>query len=105
MGKIAEFISKEILWITASMLLIGRGGEEFLLIFRGLNGDDAYVKTFAIRDEIKNITVPNGDVSISVTMTYGLSEYSLHHTMEENILEIDEKLYMGKESGRDRIIY
>lgn len=81
------------------------GGEEFLLIFPGINGDDAYVKTYAIRDEIKNITVPNGDVSISVTMTYGLSEYSLHHTMEENIREIDEKLYMGKESGRDRIIY
>jgi len=38
-------------------------------------------------------------------MTYGLTEYDLNKTAIENIKEVDEKLYMGKEAGRDRIVY
>ena len=81
------------------------GGEEFLLIFPDLNGDDAYLKVHDIGDEVKKISVPHGDDSVSVTMTYGLSEYSLTRNLEENIKEIDEKLYMGKTGGRNRIVY
>ena len=81
------------------------GGEEFLLIFPGLNGDDAYVKVHDIRDEIKKTVIPNGNDTVSVTMTYGLTEYDLNKSPIENIKEVDEKLYMGKEAGRDRIVY
>lgn len=81
------------------------GGEEFLLILPGLNGDDAYVKVHDVRDEIKKISVNNGEDNISVTMTFGLTEYDLNKSPEENIREVDEKLYMGKQAGRDRIVY
>lgn len=81
------------------------GGEEFLLIFPGLNGDDAYMKAHELRDEIKRIAIPNGNETVSITMTYGLTEYDLNKTAIENIKEVDEKLYMGKEAGRDRIVY
>ncbi len=81
------------------------GGEEFLLIFPRLNGDDAYMKVDRIKDEIKKIAVPHGDKNVSITMTYGLTEYDLGKNLEHNIKEVDEKLYMGKQSGRDRIVY
>ena len=81
------------------------GGEEFLLIFPGLNGDNAYMKAHELRDEIKRIAIPNGNETVSITMTYGLTEYDLNKTAIENIKEVDEKLYMGKEAGRDRIVY
>lgn len=44
-----------------------------------LNGDDAYLAVHDIYKEIKKIEV--------------------------NLKEVDEKLYMGKQSGRDKIVY
>ena len=81
------------------------GGEEFLLVFPDKNGDDAYMLVHDVRDEIKKIAVPKGEERVSVTMTYGLTEYNLNKDLVENIKEVDEKLYMGKQSGRDRIVY
>jgi diguanylate cyclase (GGDEF)-like protein len=81
------------------------GGEEFLIIFPDLNGDESCVKAHVISDEVKKIAVPYENDMVSVTMTYGLSEYSLGNSLEENIKEVDEKLYMGKNSGRNKIVY
>lgn len=81
------------------------GGEEFLLIFPDCNGDDAYIALENVRDSIKNTVVEKNDVKVSVTMTFGLTEYNFASDLEAAIKEADEKLYMGKNSGRDRIIY
>nr|MCR5847280.1 GGDEF domain-containing protein [Lachnospiraceae bacterium] len=81
------------------------GGEEFLMIFPGLNGDEAYIKVYDIYNEIKKVVVPYGEENVSITMTYGLTEFDLGKSTEENIKEVDEKLYMGKQTGRDRIVY
>ena len=81
------------------------GGEEFLLIFPGMNGDDAYIIVDAIRAAVKNRSVKNGDEEVKVTLTYGLTEFDLNKNVIENIKEVDEKLYMGKAAGRDRIVY
>ena len=42
---------------------------------------------------------------IHVTMTFGVEEFGRNHTMESVIQEADRKLYLGKESGRNRVIY
>ena len=81
------------------------GGEEFLMVFPNLNGDEAYVRVHDIYNEIKKIEVPYGDEKVSITMTYGLTEFDLDKRIEDNIKEVDEKLYMGKQSGRDKIVY
>ncbi|MBO4309881.1 MAG: hypothetical protein J5856_02320 [Lachnospiraceae bacterium] len=70
-----------------------------------LNGDDAYLAVHDIYKEIKKIEVPYGSEKVSVTMTYGLTEFDLSKTIEVNLKEVDEKLYMGKQSGRDKIVY
>ena len=38
-------------------------------------------------------------------MTFGLVEYDFRSDLNKILKEADEKLYMGKESGRDRIIF
>ena len=81
------------------------GGEEFLMIFPGLNGDEAYIKVNDIYNEINKMVVPYGEENVSITMTYGLTEFDLGRSTEENIKEVDEKLYMGKQTGRNRIVY
>ena len=38
-------------------------------------------------------------------MTFGLEEYDKNDGMEMAIRRADEKLYQGKETGRDKIVY
>jgi diguanylate cyclase (GGDEF)-like protein len=81
------------------------GGEEFLIVFVDLNGDDAYVKLSHLRETVKDIRLSHINDEVKVTMTYGLTEYDTSKSFEENIKEADEKLYMGKQDGRDKIVY
>ena len=81
------------------------GGEEFLLIFSGVNGDDAFTMLDTLRKKIKNHVFTFGEQEISVTMTFGLTEYDFSGNIDKTIKEADEKLYRGKTGGRDRVVY
>ena len=81
------------------------GGEEFLLLFPDQNGDEAYIKVEKIRRKIKDTIIELNGQKVSVTMTYGLAEYDFAGGVDGTIKEADEKLYMGKEKGRDIIIF
>lgn len=99
--KIAETFRKEL----PDCFLSRWGGEEFLIIFPHLNGDDANVELETLRQKIKKISFDSGSESFSVSLTYGLVEYDFHSDLTAILKEADEKLYLGKNSGRDRIIF
>ncbi len=81
------------------------GGEEFLLIFPRLNGDDTIIALETLRQKIKELVFDGGSETFSVTLTYGLVEYDYHSDITTLLKEADEKLYLGKEGGRDRIVF
>lgn len=81
------------------------GGEEFLLVFESVNGDLAFVETEKLKRIIEKTNLTYNSTPINVTMTFGLEEYSPQLTLEENIKKADDKLYIGKTSGRNRVIY
>lgn len=81
------------------------GGEEFLLLFPGYNGDNACQKIEQIRRKIKEMRIKKGEIEIGVTMTFGIAEYDYINGLTSTIKEADEKLYIGKERGRDIIIF
>jgi diguanylate cyclase (GGDEF)-like protein len=81
------------------------GGEEFLLLFPGLNGDEANALLMTIRDKIKKMVVEYEGHEVSVTMTFGLTEFDFQKTIEDAVTEADGKLYYGKEHGRDQIVF
>ena len=81
------------------------GGEEFLFVFYRRNGDAAYDVLQEIYDEIHRLTVSYENEEIRITMTFGLEEYDKNDGMEMAIRRADEKLYQGKETGRDKIVY
>lgn len=81
------------------------GGEEFLLFWNNLNGDDALMALSEIRTKIKNMVVPYDGTDIKITMTFGLVEYDRTNSLDENIKIADERLYQGKENGRNQIVY
>ena len=90
---------------TEGSLVARWGGEEFLMVFQGLNGDEARVILEDLRSHIEKMTIPVGDAGIHVTMTFGLTEYDFSGNTEPTIKEADEKLYLGKTSGRNRVVY
>lgn len=81
------------------------GGEEFLLVFPSCNGDEALCLLEELKDKIKALLFHAGEKTFSVAMTFGLAEYDFHSDIDSAIKEADEKLYMGKENGRDQIVF
>ena len=81
------------------------GGEEFIFLFEGANGDEAKILLAHLQNAVRKATITYGEVQLRVTMTFGLVEYDTKLRLDENISIADERLYIGKENGRDRIIY
>ncbi|MBQ9606255.1 MAG: GGDEF domain-containing protein [Lachnospiraceae bacterium] len=81
------------------------GGEEFVFIFSEINGDDAYPMLEELRRKIEGMELEFFSHKFNITMTFGMEEYSPMFGSEEAIKKADEKLYMGKESGRNQVVY
>lgn len=81
------------------------GGEQFILIFENATGEDAYYYLTRIQQHIRSVDFSWKDESISITMTYGLMEYNPDKGIDYCIVEADKKMFMGKESGKNTIIF
>jgi diguanylate cyclase (GGDEF)-like protein len=81
------------------------GGEEFLFVLPRLNGDEALAFLDELRHMVKKKDFVFGGKTIKVTMTFGVEEFSEHTGVEKTIAEADKKLYIGKQSGRDRVVF
>ena len=89
-----------------SCLISRWGGEEFLVIFPNMNGDDAKMILDIIRAKIKKLVFDvSADKQFTITVTYGLAEYGYNGNVEEFVKEADNKLYYGKEHGRDQVVF
>lgn len=101
--KIAETFRKDLL--PYNCFVSRWGGEEFLLIFPQANGDEAKIALDALRRTINGIVFDGGVAQFSISMTFGLVEYDFHSDITTLLKEADEKLYLGKENGRDQIVF
>ncbi len=84
------------------------GGEEFLLVFRnliGVNTDDIFQALDVFRAQLSKHVFVFKEKEIQLTMTFGLEEYSTSQGIEGTIKKADEKLYLGKENGRNQVVY
>lgn len=81
------------------------GGEEFLFVFLNCNGDEACEMLEQVRKKVQDTVITAGGQEIRVTMTFGLAEFLHEESIDETLKIADEKLYCGKQEGRNRIIY
>ena len=105
-----DIVLKEIAKIFRSSMRNGSmpcrwGGEEFLILFPGFNGDEAFDIVLEIQNNVKRTVVEYEGNKVSVTMTFGLTEVDFRQPIETAIQEADEKLYYGKNHGRDQIVF
>lgn len=87
---------------------LGRlGGEEFLVLFAGCDGEQTAGLAERMRLALSSEPVCNSRGSIWVTASFGVTAArgSDNLTVEALLHVVDEALYKAKDSGRDRVVY
>ncbi len=79
------------------------GGEEFILVFDKMNSDAAEPHLWKALERIRGTVVKSEGFEIRVTMTFGISE-GTQGTIEDMVSVSDEKLYYGKQHGRNQVV-
>ncbi len=80
------------------------GGEEFLLIYQ-LDYDGTKARVEQLQKTIREYDFTYGDDEIRIRMTFGVEAGHKDEPYEERVKRADNKLYIGKNNGRDQIVY
>lgn len=85
-------------------LAVRWGGEEFILYFPKATPDEIYPIMEALRKKIEGMVIQSRRKEIHVTITTGIATGLADSNYEKVIRSADEKLYLGKQRGRNCII-
>jgi diguanylate cyclase (GGDEF)-like protein len=80
------------------------GGEEFLLLLYGNDRERVFTLIESIRNEIAGRKVIYEDKEVAVTVTFGIAKVQSGMASQEVIVEADKNLYLGKGSGKNKVI-
>lgn len=86
--------------IRAGDKLVRWGGEEFLIVCTGTDALQAVQLANKLRHALHSHTWSNG---LAVTASFGVTQRRLNEDIGDVIKRADEKLYVAKANGRDRI--
>lgn len=79
------------------------GGEEFLLVFEHSDKETAKKSLERLADNIRSLKIPYEGQTVTLTMTFGLAGGS-DTNLNVLLRKADDRLYEGKNSGRNCII-
>ncbi len=87
-------------------LLYGRmGGEEFLLISPENITYDEFIKLLEdLRNTIQNLDFKSGDRTFHITVSMGAAAYTEGLNVDKLLQMADERLYIAKDSGRNKVV-
>ncbi|TES57528.1 PleD family two-component system response regulator [Halalkalibacterium halodurans] len=80
------------------------GGDEFLLLFPETKLEEGKKACEKIRQKINESPVIYKGMTISITATFGISEYRPSVRIEELIKAADDALYKGKKTGKNQVV-
>jgi len=89
--------------LRASDLAVRWGGEEFLLLLKGCELDEARRIAEDLRQAVAASPVATGKLAIPVTISIGVSQFDGKESMDRLIGRADEALYAAKQGGRNRV--
>ena len=81
------------------------GGEEFFFFLPEMNLDQASRLLNEINVEVSRLPITYNDQIHHVTMTFGVEEYDYTSNLTELVRHADDKLYYGKNHGRNQVIF
>jgi diguanylate cyclase (GGDEF)-like protein len=79
------------------------GGEEFLVVLKNCDVENARVLAEKLRQAVKEATFQYNETIIPVTVSLGIAEYQAGELIEHFLGRTDVALYAAKEGGRDRV--
>ncbi len=77
------------------------GGEEFLILLPNTDLNGAIIVAENLRNKIENMKLKFNDEVIKITITFGVAQYENEETFENLIKRADDRLYSGKNKGRN----
>ena len=80
------------------------GGEEFLILLPETNLEGAVLHGNIIRELISAKPIIHEGQEIHITMSFGVSEHSEDANVEKTIDKADQRLYLAKNSGRNKVV-
>ena len=80
------------------------GGEEFILLLSHKHMAETVEFAESLRKAIEADVITFEGTDIKITMSFGVSKINPSLTTEENVQDVDAKLYYAKEHGRNRVI-
>jgi len=88
-------------------ILARYGGEEIILYIDGFKDKkEVYEKVETIRRSIEQNIISNGEISKTITASFGIGYYPEDgETVSEVINEADKLLYQSKKSGKNKVTY
>ena len=103
--EVLRHITKIITGIMQGCEVCRWGGEEIIILMRGYDLQTAKNKLEDIRKTIENSPTTFYNKRISATLTIGVEEYSeSYQDVEELIKVADERMYYGKQHGKNIVI-
>lgn len=79
------------------------GGDEYVMLLPDTSEQEALAHAERIRSEIENSPIQLNGTSVFPTVSLGISCISNHKDVEEMIHAADERMYMSKHLGRNRV--
>ena len=81
------------------------GGEEFFFFLPEMNLDEASELLNELKVAVSKLPIMYNDEAHHVTMTFGVEEYDYRSSLEELVKRADDKLYYGKNHGRNQVVF
>jgi two-component system, cell cycle response regulator len=87
-------------------LLSRYGGEEFVILLRGIPVDRAIAVAERLRQSLESQPVVHGETTFTITASFGCASLACcRATTTDGLIEAaDRRLYRAKESGRNRVV-
>lgn len=79
------------------------GGEEFLILGSDMSEDISVLEQ--LRNKVAEKPIVFEESPIAVTVTIGVSVYNNFVSVDKWIQDADQKLYFGKNNGKNRVVY
>lgn len=103
-----DYVLKEVAWILKDTVrdgdVVGRwGGEEFLIIVNN-NKANAAILAERIRSQVEAHTYTYKNNTLNITLTLGVSSYHANTDINSLVKSADQKLYRGKQNGRNQVV-
>lgn len=77
------------------------GGEEFIILMPETTGRHAFKVVDAVREAIANCPFHFKEQPVSITLSFGISEFTENDEEKDVLIRADKALYQAKEKGRN----